>query len=150
MNNGRGGHRISHGPRQTRQRVCLLKVIEEADGPLEIPEILRRAQRELPTLGLATVYRTLRLLEESKQIRPVNLPDGSIRYEIAGLGPHHFKCRSCHRVYTLPEEILPLPRKTFLALGFVIEAQESVFYGWCPKCTAEKPNWPLRKSPPVQ
>lgn len=145
MNNARDGHRITHVPRQTRQRVCLLKVIEAADGPLEVGEIHQRAKQELPQLGLSTVYRTLHLLEEQKQIQAVNLPDGNIRYEVAGLGPHHFKCRSCFRVYTLPEEVLPLPRKTFLALGFVIETQESVFYGWCPRCTVEGTELPLKK-----
>lgn len=121
-------------PRQTRQRICVLKVIEDAGGPLEIAEILQRAHEHMPNLGLATVYRTLRLLQESHQVRSVNLPDGLYRYELAGLGPHHFKCRSCQRIYTLPEEVLPTRCKTSHKLGFVIEAQESVFYGRCPNC----------------
>lgn len=135
MKERRGVPRTTFGPRQTRQRVCLLKVIEESDGPLEVGEILQRAKREIPQLSLSTVYRTLHLLADTKQIRLVSLPDGTDRYEMVGLGPHHFKCRYCLRVYTLPEEVLPLPRNTFLDLGFLIEAQESVFYGRCSKCS---------------
>jgi Fe2+ or Zn2+ uptake regulation protein len=121
-------------PRQTRQRIRVLKVIEDADGPLEISEILQRAHEHMPNLGLVTVYRTLRLLRESHQTRSVNLPDGLDRYELADLGLHHFKCRSCQRIYTLPEEVLPILYNAFHELGFVIEAQESVFYGRSPKC----------------
>jgi Fur family ferric uptake transcriptional regulator len=132
MDERSGGQR--NLPRQTRQRICVLRVIEDADGPLEIAEILQRAHELMPNLGLATVYRTLRLLQESHQIRSVNLPDGFDRYELADLGPHHFKCRSCQGVYTLPQEVLPLPSQVFQEFGFEIEAQESVFYGRCPKC----------------
>jgi Fur family ferric uptake transcriptional regulator len=55
----------SIGQRQTRQREAILRCIEQAEGPLPIPEIYDRARKSLAVLGIATVYRTLKLLNEA-------------------------------------------------------------------------------------
>lgn len=121
-------------PRHTRQRETILRAIGQAEGPLSVPELLTRAQRELPGLGLATVYRTLKLLGEQGQVRAVSLK-GETRYEAANLGHHHhFACRACGRVLDFAR--CPLPSASDLSLpgGFVVEAHEITLYGLCPQC----------------
>src|SRR5258708_23816172 len=44
--------------RSTRQRSSIRTVMEEAGRPLLPAEILGAAQREVPAIGLATVYRS--------------------------------------------------------------------------------------------
>ena len=123
------------GQRQTRQRDAILQVITEAPGPLSVPEIHEKAIEKLDTLGIATVYRTLKLLQESEQIQPVILPSGESRFESAQHGHHeHFQCRACERVFDVHLCSLPKTRGVTLPGGFVIEDHELTYYGTCPDC----------------
>ena len=126
------------GQRQTRQRDAILRVIAEAPGPLSVPEIHQRALGKLESLGIATVYRTLKLLQAGAQIQPVILPSGESRFESAEHGHHeHFQCRSCSQVFDVHTCPLPLARGATLPGGFVIEDHELTFYGRCPQCVAK-------------
>ncbi|HEX6367960.1 MAG TPA: transcriptional repressor [Longimicrobium sp.] len=125
------------GKHRTRQRDVIARVIGDAAGPLTVNEILERAQRELAGLGVVTVYRTLKLLKESGQVRTVVLPSGEPRYEPAGRGHHHhFHCRVCGGVYDLPGCPLPLPAAREVGPGFFADGHEVTFFGTCPGCAA--------------
>ncbi|WP_034387291.1 Fur family transcriptional regulator [Deinococcus sp. YIM 77859] len=122
--------------RSTRQRDVITRVLDRAEGPLAVGEVLERAQADLPGLGIATVYRTLKLLTEQGHIHPVLL-DGETRYERTGRGHHHhFSCTRCGRVFTLHTCPVALPRGTVYPGGFIVEAHEVTLYGQCPQCAA--------------
>ncbi|HEX9998802.1 MAG TPA: transcriptional repressor [Abditibacterium sp.] len=123
------------GQRQTRQRDAILRVIAEAGGPLSVPEIHERAQIAHAGVGIATIYRTLKLLQENAQIQAVILPSGESRFEPVGHGHHeHFQCRKCQQVFDIHVCPLNLPRNTTLEGGFVVEDHELTLYGTCPQC----------------
>ena len=123
------------GQRKTQQREAILQVITEAPGPLSVPEIHEKATDKLDSLGIATVYRTLKLLQESGQIQTVILPSGESRFELAEHGHHeHFQCRTCTRVFDVHICSLPKTRGATLPGGFVIEDHELTYYGTCPNC----------------
>ena len=123
--------------RSTRQRDVIARVITEAPGPLTVQEVLEQARTDLPTLGIATVYRTLKLLTEQHRIHPVTL-DGETLYEASGRGHHHhFSCITCGRVFTLNVCPVQLPRGTVYPGGFVVEAHEVTLYGQCPQCASQ-------------
>lgn len=125
------------GQRKTQQREAILQVIAEAPGPLSVPEIHERATEKLESVGIATVYRTLKLLQESEQIQTVILPSGESRFESSEHGHHeHFQCRACTRVFDVHTCSLPKTRGATLPGGFVIEDHEITFYGTCPDCVA--------------
>ena len=122
------------GQRQTQQRDSITEVILDSAGPLTVNEILERAQRVVPGLGIATVYRTVKLLLENKLVQTVILPSGETRYEAAGLGHHHhFHCRSCDEVFDLSSCPVSVPQGSFEG-GFIIEDHELTLYGTCPAC----------------
>lgn len=125
--------------RSTRQRDAIARVLHAAEGPLAPAEVLARAQGEWPGVGLATVYRTLKLLQDEGRIHPVVL-DGETRYESAGRGHHHhFSCLGCGRVYTLHACPVALPRGSVYEGGFVVQSHELTLYGQCPACAAGAP-----------
>ena len=129
------------GQRHTRQRDAILEAITVAKGPVSIQQILARAQSALGSLGIATVYRTLNLLLESKRIQTVILPDGQTCYERSGMGHHdHFQCRRCKNVYDLEVCPLHLARGTIVPGGFLVEDHEMTLYGICPACSEAKPK----------
>jgi Fur family ferric uptake transcriptional regulator len=123
------------GQRNTRQRETILSVIRAAQGPLTVDEIHRRAKRRVRGMGIATVYRTVKLLLEHEELQTVVLPDGQSRYESAHLKHHHhFRCRRCDQVYDLSGCMLPIAAGTTLPQGFIVEDHEVTLYGICPKC----------------
>lgn len=130
------------GQRQTRQRGVIAGILENAHGPLTIPEIHDLAQRAKPgsKVGIATVYRTLNLLVDNHRARIVILPSGETRYEAAGHKGHHdhFQCRSCARVFDIDACLLGLPDGAMIPGGFRVETHELTLMGLCPACFGPK------------
>ena len=121
--------------RQTKQRDAVLRVLEEAPGPVGVPEILRLAQQSCVTLGQATVYRHLKRLVAADRIFPVALPGGETRFESkrrARTHHHHFHCRVCDAVLDL--EGCPVTTSDRLPPGFRVESHDLTFYGVCGGC----------------
>lgn len=122
------------GKRQTRQRNTIYNVIGASRGPLTVQEIHERARQNVSGLGIATVYRTLKLLQDRRMVQQVILPNGETRYERTGLGHHHhFSCRVCDEVFDLETCPVDIPRDGF-AGGFVVESHDLTLYGICPEC----------------
>lgn len=85
------------GQRYTPVRRLLVDILVEADGPLTIPEILRRGRR----LAQSSVYRNLAVLERADVVHRVVTSEEHARYELAEeLSGHHdhLICASCGRV----------------------------------------------------
>jgi Fur family ferric uptake transcriptional regulator len=122
--------------RQTAQRHQITRIMEEAKGPLSAEEIYCIALAKRPDIGRATVYRTLKIMQDENKVRFVCLPDGVARYEKAGPNQHHFQCRLCREVWTIKSEWLGPLRSVTLESGFTIEDYSSTFYGYCPRCQA--------------
>jgi Fur family transcriptional regulator, ferric uptake regulator len=123
------------GQRRTRQREAILEVIRDAAGPLTVPEIHQASQRIVPGLGVATVYRTLGMLQEAEAVRTVVLPSGEPRYESAGRGHHHhFHCRLCNTVFDLATCPVKIPRDELFEGGYLVQDHEITLYGHCPEC----------------
>jgi Fur family ferric uptake transcriptional regulator len=127
--------------RQTRQRAAIQRVFEETERPLDPQEVLGSAQRFVPQLGIATVYRTLKSLVDDGHLTAVMLPGENPRYERAGLRHHHhFQCRRCQKVYDLdgcPGGMAKLTSNDFAALtprGFTLEDHDVILYGRCDHC----------------
>ncbi len=125
--------------RDTRQRRAIRKVIEKAGVPLSPREILDGAQSEVQGIGLATVYRSLKVLAQEGIVEQVEIPGGGTRFELAGKGHHHhFYCRICGKVM----EVLGCPGD-FAALtpkGCRLDGHELLLFGRCSPCAAKKKN----------
>jgi len=69
--------------RSTRQRATIETVLKRAARPLSPQEVLDDARTLVSALGLAAVYRNLKLLDGRGVVRSIALPGGSASYEIA-------------------------------------------------------------------
>jgi len=72
---------IEKGMRMTEQRRVIARVLSEAEDHPDVEELHRRAHAVDPHISIATVYRTVRLLEESGIITRHDFRDGRSRYE---------------------------------------------------------------------
>ena len=71
----------------TNQRQVILSVIGDSDDHPDVDELYRRSVAEDSTISIATVYRTVKLLEEAGVIDRLEFGDGRARYEESG--EHH-------------------------------------------------------------
>lgn len=121
--------------RDTRQRRAIRRAFEEAGHPLSPQELLDLAQEEVRSLGIATVYRNIRALQDDGWLETVELPGEPPRYEVAGKAHHHhFHCRDCDRVFEV--EGCPGNIQAITPNGFKLERHEFVLYGLCDACRA--------------
>jgi Fur family ferric uptake transcriptional regulator len=58
--------------------------VRELKEPLSPEEVLSYAQRGVPEISIATVYRNLKTLLEEDWLIPVQLPSEGPRYELSG------------------------------------------------------------------
>lgn len=119
--------------RETRQRGAIRRAIDTAQRPLLPSEILELAQQEVSALGIATIYRNIKLLLEEQAIRVVELPGDLPRYESAHHAHHHhFQCRQCARVFDI--HACPGDFSALAPQGFQIDGHELTLYGTCVDC----------------
>ena len=123
--------------RRTSQGSAITKVVRDATGPLRPLEILELASRIVPTLGIATVYRQLRRLQDAGQVRAVDLGVNDVRYEPTDRGHHHhFLCSECEEAFDIHgcaegiSEMVPP--------GFMVQTHEITIYGQCEECRTGK------------
>jgi Fur family ferric uptake transcriptional regulator len=69
------------GIRVTRQRIALLGVLAEADDHPDAVELHERAKAVEPSVSLATVYRTLSVLEQEGVVHRHAFQGGGARFE---------------------------------------------------------------------
>ncbi len=73
----------------TGQRRVIARVLSEADDHPDVEELYRRAAILDSRISVATVYRTVRLLEEKGILERRDFGGGRARYEPTEHGHHH-------------------------------------------------------------
>lgn len=119
--------------RNTSQRRAIREVFEHTDRPLSTQEVLDVAQHSKHGMGIATVYRTLKLLTDSGWLVHVKLPGQPPRYERSGKPHHHhFLCNICGRAFEIPgcAELLD----NLVPPGFMLEGHDLLLNGRCDDC----------------
>lgn len=119
--------------RRTPQRDAIRSLFKDDTDPLSPQEVLERASKIVPTVGIATVYRTIRALEERGEIVAVELPGEPPRYELAGKGHHHhFKCDDCGKAFDIDR--CPGNLARMLPDGFTLRTHDITLFGFCDRC----------------
>ena len=129
--------------RQTAQREAIRQAFRNTPHPMGPREVLEAAHERAPTLGMATVYRTLKKLCETGWLARVELPGRPPRYELAEKDHHHhFLCRNCDRVYEVEGCLGDVD--SVAPEGCTVEAHDLLLYGECSACrgsqAAEQPE----------
>lgn len=123
--------------RNTRQRQAIKRALIDAKHPLAVQEVLDAAKVHCPSLGIATVYRTLKEFVDDGSIALVELPSEAPRYETSDKDHHHhFSCRSCGQIYEIEGCLSELERLT--PSGFQLEHHDVLLAGTCANCSKTK------------
>ncbi len=125
------------GLKHSRQRKGVLDIFLSIDKHLSVDELYRIAKKKNPSLGYATVYRTIKLLCECGLCRELKPEDGTSRYEhLYGHRHHdHLICTKCGRFEEVIEpDIERLQEKLFVKYRFSPQRHRMELYGLCGKC----------------
>jgi Fur family ferric uptake transcriptional regulator len=80
---------IDKGLKMTEQRRVIAQILSDAEDHPDVEEVYRRASEVDQKISLATVYRTLRLFEDSGIIQSHDFGGGRARYEASDDDTHH-------------------------------------------------------------
>jgi Fur family ferric uptake transcriptional regulator len=119
----------------TRQRQAVQKTLDDAARPLTPAEIWQVARTYSPGLGIATVYRALRILIDMGAVEVVEIPGAPPHYERKHPHHHHhFLCDSCQKVYEI--EACTDGIDQLAPSGYIVKRHSLTLYGTCPECAA--------------
>ena len=122
----------------TIQREVILKTLYDSDEHLTPESLHRRIQHKYPDLkiGIATVYRTLSLLEGSNIVTSLSFGTQGKRYELGAKEHHdHMICTECGNITEfVDEEIEKRQNKIAEDFNFLMKDHSMQIYGICKNC----------------
>ncbi|HYJ92916.1 MAG TPA: Fur family transcriptional regulator [Pyrinomonadaceae bacterium] len=125
------------GLRRTGQRDLILEIFLRTEEHLTSEDLYRLVQREDPTVGHTTVYRTLKLLTEAGLAREVRFGDNKTYYEHHYNHEHHdhMICTECGKVIEFfSAEIEALQDQMADNFGFLPTHHSLRLWGLCSDC----------------
>ena len=123
----------------TAKRARLLEFLVRSEDHPSVSEIHDGVRRSFPTTSLATVYNTIELLKDARQVLEIEFSGAANRYDGRSPQPHpHIICLRCHRIGDLdlaePSESLDA---VSAATGYKVVHQRTDYYGVCPACQGD-------------
>ncbi len=122
----------------TKQRELIVKFLYENEGHFTPEDIYMQLKQAYPTIniGIATVYRTLTLLEESKITSSISFGTQGKKYEL-GLKKHHdhLICTECGEIIEFYDETIE-KQQQLIATQFNFQMRDHTMkiIGLCEKC----------------
>lgn len=122
----------------TIQREVILETLYNSDEHLSPEALYNLIQKKYPQLntGIATIYRTLTLLEESDIVTSLSFGAQGKKYELGAKEHHdHMICTNCGLITEfVDEEIEKRQHVITEQLGFKMTEHSMQIYGICKNC----------------
>ncbi len=117
----------------------ILGVLAGIEGHVSAEELFDAVRKVEPSIGFATVHRTLRLLADSGFVHEHSFGERHRRYELADRREHHdhLICTRCRRIVEFEEpRIEALQDEVAARHGFRITDHRLDLFGICVTCMA--------------
>ncbi|MGN6552389.1 MAG: Fur family transcriptional regulator [Verrucomicrobiota bacterium] len=127
----------SHSRKMTGPRQAILRILREQAHPMSNKEIFAALPKG--DCDLATVYRSMHLLEGMGMVKRFDLGDGVARFELLQEGDdghhHHLICTRCSDIVEIDECVMHgLEEQIAQRNGFKAVTHRLEFFGICPDC----------------
>ena len=121
----------SAGLRMTDQRRIIAKTLQNSSDHPDVEQLYSRAVIKDPGISIATVYRTVKLFEESGILDKLEFGDGRARYENADREHHDhlIDINSGKVIEFVDNEIEKLQELIALRLGYELRGHKLELYG---------------------
>ncbi len=121
--------------RYSKPREAILELLRSTKSHPTADWIYTKLKNDYPSIGLATIYRNLKLFEAQGLIIKIDVGDGFDHFDADTSEHSHFFCNTCGQVSDIC-----LPKLSFYSLlpdGFDYERHQLVFFGRCKNCIKE-------------
>ena len=115
----------------TEQRRIVAQVLEDSQDHPDVEELYARALKLDPRISIATVYRSVKLFEESGILEKLEFGDGRARYEDAERDHHDhlIDMNSGEVIEFIDPDIEALQEKIAERLGYRLKGHRLELYG---------------------
>lgn len=119
----------------TPQRIAVYNYLKSTKEHPSAETIHKALMEDYPTMSLATVYKTLKVLVEVGLVQELNVGEGNFRYDGMTAAHPHIHCISCAKVDDLEgvtfEELNQTVKDN---TNYNVLSNKVYFYGICPEC----------------
>ncbi len=125
------------GLRSTEQRELIAQIFLKNQGHISTEDLYLQVKKKNPSIGFATVYRTIHLLAEAGLASVRSFGDGFARYETSDPERHHdhLICTSCGTIIEFEnDQIESLQNRVAGKHQFEVHDHRLELYGICKKC----------------
>ena len=122
---------IDKGVKLTEQRKIIAKIMSDADDHPDVDELYKRVSKIDSKISIATVYRTVKLFEESGILTKHEFKGGKARYEELNESHHDhlIDVKSGEIIEFVDEEIEKLQKKVADKYGYELVDHKLELYG---------------------
>mgnify|MGYP001166097898 CR=1 FL=1 len=121
--------------RNTMQKKLVEGAVKSIKTHPTAEEVYEYITARYPEISRATVYRNLRQLSDSGEIRRVEVPGAADRYDLNVSDHYHIQCKICGRFSDIDLPYMAgLDEMVAGMTDYDMESHEIVFKGICPGC----------------
>lgn len=122
--------------RYSKQREAIINLLRSTKTHPSAEWLYNNLKGEFEGIGIATVYRNLKLFEEQGLVQKIDVGDGADHYDADMSEHYHFFCQSCGSIIDLYAP--PIQLCSILPDGFTAKRHQLTFYGVCDSCQKEQ------------
>jgi len=120
----------NRGLKLTSQREVVISILENSEDHPDVDELFRRATEIDKSVSIATVYRTVKLLEDANFIEKHEFGDGKARYEESGEHHEHLiDVETGEVIEFIDNELEELKEKISLKMGYELVDHRLELFG---------------------
>ena len=120
----------NRGLKLTSQREVVISILESSEDHPDVDELFRRATEIDKSVSIATVYRTVKLLEDANFIEKHEFGDGKARYEESGEHHEHLiDVETGEVIEFIDNELEELKEKIALKMGYELVDHRLELFG---------------------
>ena len=118
------------GFKLTDQRELVISILESSEDHPDVDELFTRALEKDKSVSIATVYRTVKLLEDANFIEKLEFGDGRARYEESGEHHEHLiDVETGEVIEFIDHELEELKEKIANRMGYKLVGHKLELYG---------------------
>jgi Fur family peroxide stress response transcriptional regulator len=121
--------------RRSKQRDTILRVVMNSKDHPRADWVYDQVRQEIPNISMGTVYRNLKFLAKSGDIRQLDIADGTGRFDGNTENHYHFRCEKCGHIFDLDEPVdQSIIGRVAKDTGFKVYRQRMELIGLCNAC----------------
>ncbi len=123
----------------SRYKEVIIRILRNTKSHPTAEWVYRRVKREIPDVGMATIYRNLKSLTLNGEIAEIATTAGTNHFDGNVEQHYHFRCDICGRIVDIEEPVdNAIEARVAAKTGFVINRHTLELGGICDSCQRQR------------